>query len=81
MPHKFKHAAQACGLEEEYNNGTLSHTSFFGRTGKCEIVTQPAKGQYLERSGVKDYIKREAGEEVPKPKNNISTDLDDSIPF
>lgn len=81
MPHKFKHAADACGLLAEYMDGSITHASFLGKTGKLEIVTSPAKGQYLERSSVKDYVKRESQDESPAPKPKAAPDLDDEIPF
>lgn len=83
MPHKFKHAADACGLTEEYADGSINASLFMGKCGKCEIITQPAQGDYLERSGVKDYVKR-TGQETDAPpirKTTIAEDLDDSIPF
>lgn len=78
MPHKLKHAAEACGLANEYANGGLSHELFLNRTGKCEIATSPAKGEYLERSIIKDYVKPS---DAPSARPVISKDLDDEIPF
>lgn len=82
MPHKFKHAADACGLTEEYMNGTLTHELFLSKCGKCTIATQPARGEFLEKSVVKDYVKRDSSAEpIPPKKVSVSKDLDDEIPF
>lgn len=82
MPHKFKHAADACGLAAEYTDMSINASLFTGKCGKVEISTQAAKGDYLEKSVVKDYVKRE-GQDVsaPQPSRKIAADLDDEIPF
>lgn len=81
LPHKFKHAADACALLAEYEGHTLTASSFMGRTGKVQIVTQPAQGQYLEKSVVKDYVKRETQNAAAPPPRKVAADLDDDIPF
>lgn len=82
LPHKFKHACNACNLIAEYEGHTLTAASFMGRTGKVQIVTQPAQGQYLEKSTVKDYVKREAQDaSAPPPVRSVAADLSDEIPF
>lgn len=89
MPHKFKHACDACGLIEEYNAGSVTHDSFVNRQGRLIIYTQPAKGSYLEKSAVKDYVKREnmvaadspRGKQPPPGLLGEGKPLDDDIPF
>lgn len=83
MPHKFKHAADACGLAAQYADGSINASLFTGKCGKVEIVTQPAKGDYLEKSAVKDYVKRtvESADAPPPPARKAAADLDDEIPF
>lgn len=82
MPHKFKHACDACNLLAEYEAGSITAASFLGRTGKLTIFTQPAKDNFQEKSAVKDYVKREVQDaSAPPPARKAATDLDDEIPF
>lgn len=82
LPHKFKHACNACGLLAEYEAGTIEASSFMGRTGKAVIAIQPAQGQYLEKSIIKDYVKRDSQPEgQPAPARKVAAELDDEIPF
>jgi len=57
MPHKLKHAAQACNLLDKYESGELNAEDFIGKTGKLSLgIDKDKSGQYPDRNGVKDYI-------------------------
>lgn len=49
MAYKTIRAAKACGLEAEYNNGTLSAISFLGCSGKA--VIKHKEEQYTNKDG------------------------------
>lgn len=79
---KFKHAAKACGLLNEYNAGSLSYREFEGKTGKCEIDIQEAQNGYGAKNVVKEYIEKEGiGDEPVKKKPAEAAPIDDEIPF
>jgi len=77
---KFKHAAQACGLETEYNAGSLDGDMFSGQTGKVLVGRQAAQNGYGPKNIIKDYIVGAAPVAKKTPKQ-VSNDLDDEIPF
>lgn len=86
MPHKLKHAAQACGLEAEYNAGTLSADDFIGKCGKIKIKIQKDKnGIYADKNTVQDYVVPGGTDsekaKVSKAKVDKASVEDDSIPF
>lgn len=56
MPAKLRHACFAVGLGESYESGALLADDFVGRTGRCVIYTEPAKGQYDAKNAVRDYV-------------------------
>lgn len=79
---KFKHAAKACGLLNEYNAGTLTYQEFEGKNGKCEIDIQEAQNGYGAKNIIKEYIDKEGIEESPvKKKAKEAAPIDDEIPF
>ncbi|HEY4831965.1 MAG TPA: hypothetical protein VIH61_05325 [Waddliaceae bacterium] len=79
---KFKYAAKACGLLNEYNAGTLVYTDFEGKNGKCEIAIQEAQNGYGAKNIIKEYIDKEGIGEAPVKKEKPEDDpFGDSIPF
>lgn len=77
---KFRHAASACGLIQEYEAGALTHSAFMGKCGRCEIDIQEASGGYGAKNVVKDYVKREEG--APPVTRSAKDELEgDLIPF
>lgn len=74
---KIKHFCEATGMIDKFENESLCADDCNGKTGKLFIKTQPAFGQYPEKSVVKDYIK--STEDVKKIEEKPP--FDDEIPF
>jgi len=88
MGFKLRHAAEACGLIDRYENGELSGEDFIGKTGTVKIGTQEAKGDWPAKSVIKDYVvEKEDDAEMPAKKEKATKtkaveDLEsDEIPF
>ena len=92
LPHKLRHAAEVCGLLNDYENGTLDAGDFEQKTGRIKVGIQKDKnGQYPDRNSVLDYIMpnkdaRSGSAPMPQPRSrqNVRTpagDIDDEIPF
>lgn len=82
MLFKFRHLADACGLTEKYEAGTLTAEDLWFKSGKCMVDIQPetpkdknnpSGDKYPAKNIITDYIPR--GTEVSKGE------LDDAIPF
>ncbi len=86
MAYKLRHFAYAIGLGQHYENGVMAAEDMEGRTGKCKIIIQPAKGEFRAKNAVADYIVANGSASDfhapltgdPRP---VPPDLDDSIPF
>ncbi len=77
---KFRHLAYACGLDKDYEAGTLDNEAFINRTGKCTIIIQEGSVDYpTPKNTVKDYIKSD-GTVIRKEVTKVEDD-GDSIPF
>lgn len=81
--YKVSHASKACGLEDSYNKGELKADDFIGKTGYLKLGIQKDKnGVYPDKNMVRDYIVPKDGDKKPEiPKNNLSSVIDDEIPF
>ena len=76
MPHKLRHAADACSLLDHYEMGNLEAHQFVAKTGKLKIsISKDKTGQYPDRNQISDYVKREPIQSSGKG------DLNDEIPF
>lgn len=54
---KLRHAAEACGLLDKYNLGSLSNTDFQGKRGKLKLGIEKDKThEYPDKNVVLDYI-------------------------
>lgn len=83
MAFKTKHAAEACGVLEEYESGMLYAMNFEGKTGKALVDLQEGASKedgskWPARNVIKDYVKP-TGIQATKEENE--KELDDSIPF
>ncbi len=82
IAYKLRHAAEACGLLDKYEAGTILGTDFIGKTGTLKLGIQKDKtGAYPDKNTIKDYILPKEGESrvaLPKDKND---GLEDAIPF
>jgi hypothetical protein len=59
---KLRHAAEACGLLEQYGTGELSGTDFVGKTGKLTLIIDKDKNKkFPDKNAVADYVVKEAG--------------------
>lgn len=84
MAYKIRHFAESVGLLAEYEKGDMPADFMLGRTGRCKLVVQPAKGEYRAKNTVADYIvdKTAATGNPAKPQANFDrSELDDEIPF
>ena len=78
MAFKLRHAAELCGLIDQYNAGRLNGHSFKGKTGKLKLGIQKDKnGVYADKNVVADYVTQKVVEAMASHKEAI----DDAIPF
>lgn len=79
MAFKLRHCAYACGLGDNYEQGTLHADDFVGRTGSLKLgIKKDKSGQYPDANQVNDYIVSESPQIDPAPLNKM---LNDEIPF
>jgi len=82
MAYKLKHAAQACGLEDKYNNGSLTADDFIGKCGKLKLKIQSDKnGVYADKNVVHDYVVDKDPKATKQEAKNLDDILNDSIPY
>lgn len=89
MAFKLRHACDACGIIEHYENGNFVSFDFEGKRGELELKIE--KGQpkqdgsgdlYADKNSVKDYVKNSATQNKGKePAIEVKHNLDDEIPF
>jgi len=61
-PIKLRHAAEACGLIDEYEAGELVGTDFIGKTGKLTLKIEKDKAKkFPDKNAVSDYVVKEQG--------------------
>lgn len=83
---KLRHFAESCGMVPQYESGAMIGGEMIGRTGKCNIGTQPAKDTFPSKNAVRGYVKakgqppRTVSTQARKPAM-ASADLDDDVPF
>lgn len=82
MEYKLRHAAEACGLLERYENGELNGFDFVGKSGKLYLDIQKGKQKddgsfYSDRNSVQDYLVQKQS----VSKEHAANELDDSVPF
>jgi hypothetical protein len=79
VAYKIRHLASGVGLLKEYESGNLPAHLLKGRTGKCKIRVEPAKGDFRAKNTVNDYVKEWV---QPAPRTqSLAKELDDDIPF
>jgi hypothetical protein len=91
IAYKLKHAAEACGLLEQYSTGSLVSHDFIGKTGMLKLKIQKGKPKddgsgdvYPDRNAIGDYVKPKSGNgsaghaiAAPAP----AAFIDDTVPF
>jgi hypothetical protein len=83
---KLKHFCDEAGLQDIYENGSLTPQDCKGRGGVVQIFTQKDKdGKYPDKSAVKDYgpkkKKEEKKAEKAKPAPQADPEPSDDVPF
>jgi hypothetical protein len=58
---KINRFCRAMGLEDAYNNGTLTAFSCIGAAGKCRVKTESSE-EFGEQNKIADYIPAEVAE-------------------
>jgi hypothetical protein len=58
-PVKLRHAAEACGLLEQYEAGELAGKDLVGKTGKVTLTIEKDK-KFPDKNVVADYVVRAA---------------------
>lgn len=87
MPHKLRHAAEACGMLADYERGTIAAGRMIGRTGRCRLgVEKDKSGQFPDKNRIEDYDKPAVSlgaRPAPAAQRQAvhAGDLDDEIPF
>jgi len=66
VAYKLRHCAEACGLLEQYEAGTLQAGKLIGKTGRVKISIQKDKtDQYPDKNNIKDYLTKDKSASVP----------------
>lgn len=87
---KLRHFAEATGLLDKYESGTLSELDCENKTGFVKIAMEPGNGGYGPKNTVKDYVVKDTKtaplfEEPPRkltPEEfNKKNGIDPSKPF
>jgi len=61
-PVKLRHAAEACGLVDQYDSGELVGADFIGKTGKLKLNIEKDKHKkFPDKNAVVDYVVKEQG--------------------
>jgi hypothetical protein len=87
ISYKLRHAAEVCGLLDNYNRGHLLANDFFGKTGFVKLkIDKDKEGKYPDKNGIADYITERSksnGHAAPVKAAAKSQDTfqDDTIPF
>ncbi len=88
LEYKLAHFAEATGLLQKYQSGSLSSYDCYGKEGELKLTIQVDKtGEYQDKNSVADYLLSEAAEAkkfdqiTSKNKTESSTELNDDIPF
>ena len=79
---KIRKFAASCGLLPQYEKGDLMANEIVGRTGRCKVGTQAARGEYPAKNVIRDFIKA-AGVSIPVQRREkvVAGEIDDEIPF
>lgn len=78
---KVRHFAASCDMMGAYEAGELNAEDIVGRTGRCNVGTQPAQNGYEARNTIKDYIMSKTPSPAMSKAKLPADDLDDGIPF
>ena len=62
MPKKLKSFCDACGLQEEYESGSLEAAHCRGQEMRAIVDIEPAKGDYPAKNVIKQYLPRQAAQ-------------------
>ena len=83
MEFKLRHFCEGTGLLSKYDSGRLTADDMIGREGIVQIRTEPAKGNYEARNGVKDYVVKKADIQRPaaKPSKAAFETPSDDVPY
>jgi hypothetical protein len=82
LSYKLRHAADACGVLEQYETGSLVGNDFISATGTLKLKIQKDKtGQYADKNVVADYKKREGAANGVAPVQAAAKFIDDTVPF
>lgn len=94
MAYRFRHAAIACGLQEEYEKGILAPYMFEQRRGDLYLTIAPKQAKKIKETGaiipgefwpekntVEDYITEGVAQRAAVVNTPVNLDLDDEIPF
>lgn len=86
MEFKLRHFCEATGLLLKYDSGRLTADDMIGREGIVQIRTEPAKGNYEARNGVKDYVVKKSDIRRPDKKTAslplaTTNPKEDEVPF
>jgi hypothetical protein len=61
LPIKLRHAAEACGLLEQYEAGELAGADFVGKAGKLMLTIEKDKNKrFPDKNVVADYVLKRA---------------------
>lgn len=77
---KIRRAAQACGLGDRFNTGSMRDSEFIERRGRLRLgIEKDKSGEYPDKNIVVDYIPLAAKKCLPAPKLLEAPRLDDIL--
>lgn len=83
MRFKIRHYCYSVGLGAEFEAGKFNENLCKGMSGKCRIITRPAREvdgkRYNPQNAIDDYVLGDIPVSVAKPKNDDFHD--DNLPF
>jgi hypothetical protein len=80
MAYKVRHFAAAAGLLPQYERGELKASDCLGKTGRCQVGIEKAKGSFPAKNNINDYVPV-AGQRAPLVQSVPADEIDDEIPF
>lgn len=88
MAHKLRHAAEACGVLDDYDRGAIVAEKLIGKSGRCKLDIEKDRSgnNYPDKNRIADYEKPRGIGGITRPaaaarQKVAAGDIDDDIPF
>lgn len=73
LAYKIRHFCEHTGMLDKYEKGTLSELDCEGKAGYVQLGIDPAKGIFMPKNSVKDYVSSEkaTSQRAPRPMSAV----------